>query len=56
MIIIGIALLIVSAFGFLISCAIYTVCLSIEKLLEVFVNNYEERKSINITNKKSTKK
>lgn len=59
MFLLGLAMLIVSILGFIVSSAIYITCLGISKMLknieEVYIRN-EKRKSINISNKELIKK
>ena len=55
MFLLGLAMLIVSILGFIVSSAMYITCLGILKILEnieeVYIRN-QKRKSISITNKK----
>ena len=59
MFLLGLAMLIVSILGFIVSSAMYITCLGISKMLnnieEVYIRN-EKRKSISITNKEFIKK
>lgn len=59
MFLLGLAMLIVSILGFIVSSAMYITCLGILKMLksieEVCIRN-EKRKSINISNKELLKK
>jgi hypothetical protein len=59
MFLLGLAMLIVSILGFIVSSAIYITCLGISKMLknieEVYIRN-EKRKSVNISNKELIKK
>ena len=59
MFLLGLAMLIVSILGFIVSSAMYITCLGISKMLsnieEVYVRN-EKRKSINFSNKEFIKK
>ena len=59
MFLLGLAMLIVSILGFIVSSAMYITCLGISKTLEhieeVYIRN-EKRKSINISNKELIKK
>ena len=59
MFLLGLAMLIVSILGFIVSSAMYITCLGISKLLksieEVYIRN-EKRKSVNISNKELIKK
>lgn len=59
MFLLGLAMLIVSILGFIVSSAMYITCLGISKMLksieEVYIRN-EKRKSVNISNKELIKK
>lgn len=59
MFLLGLAMLIVSIFGFIVSSAMYITCLGISKMLnnieEVYIRN-EKRKSVNFSNKEFIKK
>ena len=59
MFLLGLAMLIVSILGFIVSSAMYITCLGISKMLnnieEVYIRN-EKRKSVNCSNKEFIKK
>lgn len=59
MFLLGLAMLIVSILGFIVSSAMYITCLGISKMLnnieEVYIGN-EKRKSVNFSNKEFIKK
>ena len=59
MFLLGLAMLIVSILGFIVSSAMYITCLGISKMLhnieEVYIKN-EKRKSVNFSNKEFVKK
>lgn len=59
MFLLGLAMLIVSILGFIVSSAMYITCLGISKMLnnieEVYIRN-EKRKSVNFSNKELIKK